>query len=389
MDRDRWLLLLPEPVRRLPADLVATIGLTIATVLVVALPWVNETPLRVVFGLPFVLFLPGYAFIAALFPEAGESPVADSEGDRSGTGSPAAESGPNYQPGTEAAAAAAESDADDEGGLFAGSRDRGIDGIERVALSFGLSIAIVPLIGLVLNFTPWGIRLAPIVISVSGFTIIAAGVAAVRRWELPEDEQFVVPYREWIAAGRAELFEPDDRVDAILNVALALSVLLAVGSVGYAIAVPPQGEQFSEFYILTEDDDGELVADGYPESFVVGDSEPIVVGIGNQEYETVEYTVVVEAHAVEFVNESTGETFESANETNQSVETRIVDRERVGMESVTVAHNETRHMDMELAPTMTGEDVRLTFMLFRDGEVPEEPTTEDAYRSLHLWVDVR
>jgi len=32
----------------------------------------------------------------------------------------------------------------------------GIDGIERVALSFGLSIAIVPLIGLVLNFTPWG-----------------------------------------------------------------------------------------------------------------------------------------------------------------------------------------------------------------------------------------
>jgi len=74
MERDRWWLLLPEPVRRLPADLAATIGLTIITILVVILPVINETPLRVVFGLPFVLFLPGYAFIAALFPEAGESP---------------------------------------------------------------------------------------------------------------------------------------------------------------------------------------------------------------------------------------------------------------------------------------------------------------------------
>jgi len=36
------------------------------------------------------------------------------------------------------------------------SREGIDDGIERVALSFGLSIAIVPLIGLVLNFTPWG-----------------------------------------------------------------------------------------------------------------------------------------------------------------------------------------------------------------------------------------
>lgn len=33
-----------------------------------------------------------------------------------------------------------------------------IDGVERVALSFGLSVAIVPLLGIILDKTPYGIR---------------------------------------------------------------------------------------------------------------------------------------------------------------------------------------------------------------------------------------
>src|SRR5699024_9247473 len=88
-----------------------------------------------------------------------------------------------------------------------------IDGIERVALSFGLSIAITPLIGLVLNFTPFGIRLVPIVLSIGGFTLLATIAAAVRRRELPTVERFRVPYRSWIRTTRAELLEPDTRLD--------------------------------------------------------------------------------------------------------------------------------------------------------------------------------
>ena len=72
--RDLWLLL-PAPVRRLPADLAAILVLSGLTVATVFIPGLNETPLRVLFGLVFVLFLPGYAFIAALFPEAGTSPT--------------------------------------------------------------------------------------------------------------------------------------------------------------------------------------------------------------------------------------------------------------------------------------------------------------------------
>ncbi|WP_048077056.1 DUF1616 domain-containing protein, partial [Halorubrum sp. AJ67] len=169
--RDAWLLL-PGPVRRLPADLAATVVFTLATLATVFVPVVNETPLRVAFGLAFVLFLPGYAFIAALFPEAGTG-ASDGESSTSGDASDAgastedasdaagstAEAGdePSPVPGTAAAERASEADSTSATAAL-GSPDRsGIDGIERVALSFGLSIAVVPLIGLVLNFTPWGI----------------------------------------------------------------------------------------------------------------------------------------------------------------------------------------------------------------------------------------
>jgi uncharacterized membrane protein len=123
-DRVSPWLLLPRPVRELPADLAAVVGLVLLTDVAVLAPLVSETPVKILLGLPLVLFLLGYALVAALFPEAGESP--------------------------------------DAGGDETGGRD-GIDEIERATLSFGLSIAVVPLLGLGLNFTPWGIRLVPIV----------------------------------------------------------------------------------------------------------------------------------------------------------------------------------------------------------------------------------
>jgi uncharacterized membrane protein len=115
------------------------IALTLACILFVMVPPLNETPVRVLLGLLLVLFLPGYSLIAALFP-----------------------------------------------------RRDDLDGIERIALSFGLSIAVVPLLGLALNYTPFGIRLVPILITLSVFTVLLALAAGVRRQGLPEGERFVV-----------------------------------------------------------------------------------------------------------------------------------------------------------------------------------------------------
>lgn len=363
--RTAWLLL-PQPVRQLPADLAAVVVLTLLTLGSIFIPGVNETPLRVIFGLGFVLFLPGYALIAALFPE--KSSEVTPEDDETRTEATAeTEPKPSPVPGTEAA----DADSSQPSDHGAHTHQQGIDGIERVALSFGLSIAIVPLIGLLLNFTPWGIRLTPVALSVAVFTLASVAVAAQRRHELPAEEQFRVPYTEWIAAGKAELFEPNSRTDTALNILLVVSVLLAVGSVGYAVAVPSQGEQFSEFYLLTESGDGELVADGYPDELAVGEQSELIVGIGNNEYEVTTYTVVIQLQTVD-------------QEGNTTV---VRTREELDRFQATVEHNSTHHEPHTLEPTQTGENLRVKYLLYKGG-APETPTQENAYRDLHIWIDV-
>jgi uncharacterized membrane protein len=47
-----------------------------------------------------------------------------------------------------------------------------------------MSIALVPIIGLLLNYTPWGIRLTPIVLSLTALTIIFATAAIVREHQI-------------------------------------------------------------------------------------------------------------------------------------------------------------------------------------------------------------
>jgi hypothetical protein len=54
---------------------------------------------------------------------------------------------------------------------------------ERFALSIGLSLALTPLTGFVLNYTPWGIRLEPIIIAITLLTIVLGLTAVYRKYE--------------------------------------------------------------------------------------------------------------------------------------------------------------------------------------------------------------
>ena len=61
-------------------------------------------------------------------------------------------------------------------------REKDLGPLERLALSIGLSLAIVPLIGLVLNYTPWGIRLEPIVSSLTMYVIVLVFIGSYRKY---------------------------------------------------------------------------------------------------------------------------------------------------------------------------------------------------------------
>jgi hypothetical protein len=55
--------------------------------------------------------------------------------------------------------------------------------VERITLSIGLSLALVPIVGLILNYTPWGIRLTPIALSILTLTVFFATVAMIAEYQ--------------------------------------------------------------------------------------------------------------------------------------------------------------------------------------------------------------
>jgi uncharacterized membrane protein len=225
-------------------DLLAIIILSILLAWFIYL--IPDNPSRIVLGLPFILFFPGYALIGTLFPEKAS-----------------------------------------------------LDLIERIALSFGLSIAVVPLIGFGLNFTPFGVRLEPILWSLIAFNIVFALLATWRRSSSKEPFLPFVPKALYGSAMKE--FNTGSKVDKALTVVLIFAILTSVFAIGYVVAVPREGEHFTEFYVLGP----QGKATNYPQNLSVGQSGQVVLGIANHEYKTVTYTIEVWLVNATYVNNTT------------------------------------------------------------------------------------
>lgn len=326
-------------------DLLVVVVVVVLTDLLVFRPGVGVSLVQALLGFGFVMFVPGYALVSALFPEADLSTPVD---ERGGT----------------AVGRVSE---------FVTPRSVGrISGFERVALSFALSLAFVPLVVVVLTLLPIELVRIRVFLTISALTVVCAGVAAVRRWSLPGDRRFRVPYRAWAVTGKESVLGTESRFEGLVNVALALAILLAVGTFTFAVVSPPDGEQFTDFYVLTETDDGELVAADYPEVLSSDRPGTVHVGIENHEERSVEYTVVVQLQRFG----------EPGNESD------VAGSAEIGRFSTTVGDDEAsmREQTLSVAEDSAGHRLRLLFLLYV-GDVPETPTRENAYRDLHLWVE--
>ena len=124
-----------------------------------------------------------------------------------------------------------------------------LDGVERLALSFGLSIAVTPLIGLLLNYTSYGIRLDPILLSLSSLTVLLVAVAYLRRRLTTSESRFRVDFGGFFRTLGGG-FSGESRTGKILSVILIISILVAVSATVFVVVEPKVGESFTEFYIL-------------------------------------------------------------------------------------------------------------------------------------------
>jgi uncharacterized membrane protein len=185
-----------------------------------------------------------------------------------------------------------------------------IDWVERVALSFGTSIAIVPLLGLLLNFTPWGIQFASILTTILVFTIGICCAAYWRRMREPPERRLAAS----ISLGLPEWGEYS-ALDKVLTIALVVSVIVTGGTVVYFVVLPQAGEGFTEFYILGPGGD----ASGYPTRVNVSEPGSVIVVVVNHESSTVNYTVRVDLIAVNVVFNSSC----SCNQTQEANRTSL------------------------------------------------------------------
>ncbi|GAG94683.1 unnamed protein product, partial [marine sediment metagenome] len=178
-------------------------------------PYLQDTFLRIVLGVSLVFFLPGYSLTAMLFPRM------------------------------------------DDLGL-----------IERVALSFGLNFAIVSLLGLALNYTPFGIRLVPILLVLSIITISLSLVAWFRRSKLPTEERFIIPFERLSKINLGQ-----NVLDRSLSIVLIASIIVSCITLAYVVVMPKTGERFTEFYLLGLNG----IAYDYPTDLTIGDEGKLII----------------------------------------------------------------------------------------------------------------
>lgn len=300
--------------------------LLVGVVFGLAAIWVTVSPVsrlvRLLVGVLFLLFVPGYTVTVALFPRAIPWNTTGDIGELDG--------------------------------LFP---------FDRLLLSVALSTALAVIIGINIEFTPWDITAQTVSTGLFSLTLIAATVGAIRRYRIGT----------WKSESRARLGEWGRSLVAFDSATLArLMVVLAVTAslLSVAVAAGPgdRGEQYTEFGLLTENESGTLVAEGHPSNLTVNESTSLYYTITNREGRDQAYSIIVQLQAV-------------------TPDGEVVRTAELNRFDTTLAAGEATRRNHTITPAYEGERLRVQYLLYTN-EPPARPTASNAYRHVHIWVDV-
>jgi len=241
-------------------------------------------------------------------------------------------------------------------------RKSDLNWIERIVLSLGFSISVVPLLGLGLNFSPFGVGYSPIVATVGLFTVLIGATAIWRRLRLAPDERLsaildlkLPNWREYTSQER------------VLVVLLVASILATASTLAYLTTASPPPRHFTEFFVLGASGN----ASGYPTSLNVSQPGTVVFGIADHEFADVNYAIHVDLVGVRIV-------YNATSRFNETVE---VNRTTWSTFNVSLADGQNWTRPYTFRINYTGL-WKVQFLLFKDGNLSVP------YRELHLYVRV-
>lgn len=212
-----------------------------------------------------------------------------------------------------------------------------LDGLARLALSVGISLGIVPLVALLLDWLPWGIRLETIITAEVGIVALGIGIVWSRQRSLPPD----VCWGALLI--RPEAYGARRIIGTLVVIFIAAVVLLGI------VETTGPGESSTIFYLLGPDG----AAAGYPRRGIVGEPITVTAGIRNEEEVSVEYRL------------------------------EIADGERLLGKAGPFRLNPGAIYEglVTFTPARAGDRLRVEFLLYRNGlPIP--------YRTLWLWLEV-
>jgi uncharacterized membrane protein len=273
-------------------DLLIIIAISIIVMPLVAL---TSGTIRAILGVIFVLFIPGYTLISALFP-----------------------------------------------------RRDSLNNMERLVLSIGASMAIVTGTGIILNFTPLGIRLWPVIITLFLFIIVTSGIAWLRRRLLPVDQRFILAFAMDSAKSVAVSQNKNSKFKNIIYAVLIVVVLGSLVTV-YALSSLSARPNYTEFYLLS----AQGTTTNYPRTLHLGESVTIDAVLVNHQPTTLDYNI---------------------NITINGQEVAIY-------KEIHLMSNDKWQKELSFIPQSIGDNQKVEFTLFKS----ENTTPED---NLYIWIDV-
>lgn len=249
------------------------------------------TVLRAVLGIPFILFVPGFVLLSALIPK----------------------------------------------------RDDMITS-ERLILSFVLSIIADSCIGLVLNYTPFGITLTSIIVSETVFVLLISVIGVLRQLVLSPGEQSHLEFN-------LRLVNPaSGALNATLTVVMILIVIGALATGIYYSFAPQKSIPYTQFYVVQQVN-GALYS---AENATTGNGVKITLGLENNEGAQVNYKVQALINGVN----------------NEEINSILLASGQKWQDSFTL-------------PALSDTQTEVEFQLYKNNE------TKPYLEPLRVWIDAR